>query len=97
MHCIFSLQPTASELREREAEKDELAEVPPETNLDLQDCSEEEWNKFRDLQTLKLMEAEDTAAESVPSVIGSSTVRGLDTVTTASMASTLKMGGTLTT
>ena len=91
------MQPTASELRKMAEPVDELADVPPDTNLDLQDCSEEEWNKFRELQTLKLMEAEDTAAESVPSVIGSSTVRGLDTVTTASMASTLKMGGTLTT
>ena len=77
--------------------RDELADVPPDTNLDLQDCSEEEWNKYRDLQTARLMEAADTPAESIPSVVGSSSLLGLDTVTTASMASTLRTGGTLTT
>ena len=94
------MQPTASELREREAEKDELAEVPPETNLDLQDCSEEEWRKFREQEAAKLM----AAAAETPSIPSSSVVVGgststmlgrLDTVTTASAASTLK-SGTLT-
>ena len=96
-----SLQPTASELREREEERDELADVPPETNQDLQDCSEEEWRKFMEEQAAKLM----AAAAETPSIPSSSVVGGgststmlgrLDTVTTASTASTLK-SGTLTT
>ena len=64
--------------------RDEMAENPPETNLDLQDCSEEDWNKFRQDQNMRLMEAAETRAESIPSssVMGSSsTMQCLDTVT----------------
>ena len=91
------MQPTASELREREEERDELADVPPDTNLDLQDCSEEDWRKFQEEQAAKLM----AAAAETPSIPSSSVVGGgststmlgrLDTVTTASTASTLKTG-----
>ena len=94
------MQPTASELREREEGRDELADVPPDTNLDLQDCSEEEWRRFREEEAAKLM----AAAAETPSIPSSSVVVGgststmlgrLDTVTTASTACTLK-SGTLT-
>ena len=81
--CI-SLQPGAQELRMRAEARDEMAENPPETNLDLQDCSEEDWNKFRQDQNMRLMEAAETRAESIPSssMMGSSsTMQGLDTVT----------------
>ena len=63
--------------------KDELAEVPPETNLDLQDLGEEDWSKYREEQTARLMEA---AAESrVFSEVGpASTIQGVNTVTAAS-------------
>ena len=69
--------------------RDEMAENPPETNLDLQDCSEDEWEKFRQEQERRLTEAAQTQAESVPasSVMGSSsTMQGLDSVTDAAVS-----------
>ena len=97
--CI-SLQPGAQELRRRAEARDELAENPPETNLDLQDCSEEEWKKFRDVQVMRLMEAAETQSESIPasSVMGrSSTMQGVDTVTgtAASLMTVSNTTGTL--
>ena len=76
-----------------------MAENPPETNLDLQDCSEEEWNKFREVQVMRLMEAAETQSESIPasSVMGSSsTMQGVDTVTgtAASLMTVSKTTGT---
>ena len=71
--------------------KDELSEVPPETNLDLQDLGEEDWRKYREEQNARLMEV---AAESrvVSEVCPASTIQGVNTRTTASTikSSTIK-------
>ena len=74
--------------------RDELAEEPPETNLELQDCSEEEWRLYREEQAARLMQAaaESQATPSSSVQGGVSTMQAVDTVTTASMASTLKSG-----
>ena len=74
--------------------RDELAEEPPETNLELQDCSEEEWRLYREQQAARLMEAaaESQATPSSSVQGGVSTMQAVDTVTTASAASTLKSG-----
>ena len=94
------MQPTASELRHMNEPRDELAEVPPDTNLDLQDCSEEEWRRYREEQAARLMEAA-AKIQSTPSssVVGGpiSTMQALDSVTAASAVSTMKSGtlGTL--
>ena len=90
------VQPSASELRRREEEKDELSENPPDTNRDLQDCSEEDWRKFREEQTAKLMAA-PAKARAISEVEEAPTIQGVDTVTsatasTANTASTLKSG-----
>ena len=74
--------------------RDELAEEPPETNLELQDCSEEEWRLYREEQAARLMQAaaESQATPSSSVQGGVSTMQAVDTVTTASAASTLKSG-----
>ena len=78
--------------------REELDEEPPETNLELQDCSEEQWRLYREEQAARLMQAaaESQATPSSSVQGGVSTMQAVDTVTTASAASTL-MSGTLRT
>ena len=65
--------------------RDEMAGHAPDTNTDLQDCTEEEWKRFREEQQVRLREMTAVShygSQCSSSVVGSN-LEGMDSCTTA--------------
>ena len=67
--------------------QDPMADLAPETNPDLQDCSEEDWARYRQEQVARLVEksAESVGGSQVSSSVVGSNVEGLESCTTATL------------